>query len=62
MFKKVHFSEDGSNDRVKEESAYMMFLDYLDECEKGIDWMLIARIDNNNYYRVTCVEAATLCI
>ena len=34
VFTKVRFSEDGSNARVKEESAYMMFLEYLDECEK----------------------------
>ena len=31
----VRFSERGSNAREKEESAYMMFLDYLEECEQG---------------------------
>ena len=44
MFKKVQFSESGSNARVKEESAYMMFLEYLDECEKGTS--SLPRYDN----------------
>ncbi len=36
LFKHVKFSEAGSNDRQKEENAYIMyFLDYLDGCEKG---------------------------
>ncbi len=35
LFKHVKFSEAGSNDRQKEEDAYMYFLDYLDGCEKG---------------------------
>ena len=36
IFKTVRFSEEGSNAREREQNAYMMFLDYLDECEKGI--------------------------
>ena len=35
IFKTVRFSEEGTNAREKEQNAYMMFLDYLDECEKG---------------------------
>ena len=36
IFKTVRFSEEGSNAREREQNAYMMFLDYLDECEKGM--------------------------
>ena len=36
IFKTVRFSEEGSNAREKEQNSYMMFLDYLDECEKGM--------------------------
>ncbi len=35
VFKAIKFSEKGTNTRTKEESAYMMFLNYIDECEKG---------------------------
>ena len=37
MFKTVRYSEKGSNERTREEDAYMFFIDYLDDCEKGID-------------------------
>ena len=36
LFVDVRFSEQGSNAREKEESVYMMFLDYLKECEQGL--------------------------
>lgn len=36
VFKDIHFSEQGSNSRTKEETAYMMFLKYLDHCEKSM--------------------------
>lgn len=36
VFGKVRFSEEGSNARIKEQSAYMMFIEYLEECEKGM--------------------------
>ena len=36
IFKTVRFSEECSNAREKEQNSYMMFLDYLDECEKGM--------------------------
>ena len=32
---KVRFSEEGSNAKIKEQNAYMMFIDYLEDCEKG---------------------------
>ena len=35
MFKDIRFSEKGSNCREKEEATYMMFIDYLEECEAG---------------------------
>ena len=35
VFKKIRFSEEGSNAFAKEQNSYMMFLEYLDECEKG---------------------------
>ena len=35
MFENIHFSEKGYTAREKEENAYMMFLNYLDECENG---------------------------
>lgn len=36
MFTKVKFSENGTNARFNEENAYMFFIDYLEDCEKGI--------------------------
>ena len=36
ILKTVRFSEESSNAREKEQNAYMMFLDYLNECEKGM--------------------------
>ena len=36
IFKNIKFSDNGSNAREREEKTYMMFLDYLDECEKGM--------------------------
>lgn len=35
IFGEIVFSEKGCNERQKEESAYFMFLNYLDKCEKG---------------------------
>lgn len=35
MFKVIRYSEKGSNEREREEAAYMYFVDYLDDCEKG---------------------------
>ena len=32
----VKLSENGSNARNREENAHILFLDYLDVCEKGI--------------------------
>ena len=45
LFKQVKFSEEGSNARLKEQNSYMMFLDYLDDCERG---KLIGTCINNN--------------
>ena len=36
MFSTIKFSEVGSNSRVSEETAYAYFIDYLEDCEKGI--------------------------
>ena len=36
LFTNLMFSENGSTERVKEEGVYMMFLDYLDNCEFAI--------------------------
>ena len=33
LFKKVVFSDPGSNERRKEENSYMMFVQYLEKCE-----------------------------
>ena len=35
LFKKIRFSEEGSNAYKREQCSYMILLDYLDECEKG---------------------------
>ena len=35
MFNQIQYSDKGTNDRAKEETAFMYFTDYLDECEKG---------------------------
>ena len=32
---KVRFLEEGSNAKIKEQNAYMMFMHYLEDCEKG---------------------------
>ena len=42
LFSVIKFSETGSNSRVKEECAYMNFLEYLDECEKSKQTFLIS--------------------
>ena len=36
IFKIIRFSEEGSNAYAREQNSYMMFLEYLDECEKGM--------------------------
>jgi len=33
LIKKVHFSERGSNERLKEEATFMLFMDLLHNCE-----------------------------
>ena len=33
LFKKVVFSDPGSNERRKAENSYMMFVQYLEKCE-----------------------------
>ena len=33
LFKTVHFAEKGTNQRVKEEAAFMLFVDLLNSCE-----------------------------
>ncbi len=33
MFKITHFSPKGSNDLAKEEATYMLFVDFLYDCE-----------------------------
>ena len=40
LFGKIVYSEKGTNQRTKEESTYMMFLQYLDKCEKGITYFV----------------------
>lgn len=35
LFSKIEYSQKGSNNREAEERAFMFFIDYLDECEKG---------------------------
>ena len=36
LFTEVRFSEAGTNARTREEAAYMHFVDYLDDCERGM--------------------------
>ena len=36
VFKIIQFSTKGSNDRPSEEAAYMMFIQFLEECEDGM--------------------------
>ena len=35
LFSKIVYSDEGSNDKKAEERAFMFFVDYMDECEKG---------------------------
>lgn len=40
LFTDIKYSEKGMNDREHEEMAYMYFIDYLDDCEKGCSSLL----------------------
>jgi len=42
LFKTVTYSDLGSNERTKQEAAYVWFMDYMEEIEEGILY--------NNYY------------
>lgn len=35
IFTEIKFSDNGTNAHLSEETAYMFFIDYLDDCEKG---------------------------
>lgn len=35
LFTEIRYSEAGKNARTREEAAYMHFVDYLDDCERG---------------------------
>ena len=35
LFTEIRYSDNGSNNRTKEETAFMFFVDYLDDCERG---------------------------
>ena len=43
MFTRINYSDKGHNNRELEETAFMYFTDYLDECEKGA-WILMISI------------------
>ena len=36
LFTEIQFSEAGMNAGTKEEAAYLHFVDYLDNCERGM--------------------------
>lgn len=36
LFTEIKYSEQGTNDRVHEEEAFMFFIDYMDDCERGM--------------------------
>ncbi len=36
LFKDIKYSEAGSNDKENEELTYVLFVDYLEECEEGV--------------------------
>ena len=48
MFAVVHYSENGTNDREKEELTYMRFVDLLHDCE-GDSLFYISKIFNCTY-------------
>lgn len=35
LFTEIWYSEAGTNARIKEEAAFMYFIDYLDDCARG---------------------------
>lgn len=41
VFKNIRFSEKGTHARMKEQEAYMMFLQYLNGCEKGNNCLVL---------------------
>ena len=41
VFKNIRFSEKGTNARIKEQKPYMMFLQYLNGCEKGDNCLVL---------------------
>lgn len=40
LLAQVHYSEAGSSERVKEEATYMLFLDFLYDCEGNHSLMM----------------------
>ena len=49
LFTKVDFSEAGSNERLKEEATYMLFMDFLQDCE-GKLFFAVMTIALKRYY------------
>ena len=49
---KVKFSDKGSNNRAKEEQAYVFFVDFMDECEGIICINTCTHPIINKYYRI----------
>jgi len=35
LFTSIKYSQKGSSSRIREETAFMQFIDYLDDCEGG---------------------------
>ena len=52
LFTEVRFSEAGTTARTREEAAYMHFVDYLDDCERGMrDYVFMTYIITNIGYK-----------
>ena len=36
LFTEIRYSDKGTSERVREEAAFMYFIDYLDDCERSM--------------------------
>ena len=44
LFTKIHFSEAGTNERNVEEATYMLFMDFLRDCEGTHDNCILVKL------------------
>ena len=55
LFTEVRYSEAGTNARMREENVYMFFVDYLDDCERGIYVHITSCNCHNESHNFPCI-------